>query len=312
MTSEWKTILETRAGEWRLPTQGRWNLLFHNNYNPHYSTVNLLWFHNSSKYPGVVTKVFHTPEIPTREFDNLCRIHACAPDWVPRPLHLEARGEYWMLWMEGVPGVQLRPDNSHRPSVLRSLTEMVSSIHCRARRKGGSPNRYQRMVSEPIAALAAFGHSATVSRGCDRLARQISPQWIESLPVIPQHGDLFAGNVLAYQDRWHVIDWESFGTIDLPFYDLFTLLLSLLRGKGATPDRWERSLAKQVPILMESYATVLRLSTANIVLLLPLTLANWFHLQWTDGRKHFAESMYQMIEHYFEHQSIWEKVFVAA
>lgn len=313
MMSEWQAYLEARAEEWQLPTQGKWSVLFNNNYHPHCSTFNLFWFHNGSEFPRVVTKIFHAPEIPKREFDNLCRVYACAPDWIPRPLHFAVWGQYWMLWMEGVPGWQLRLDGGCRPSVLRSITAMVAAIHCGARKRDGEadPERHHLMVSEPLRAVAEFGGSAAVRTGCDRLAGQVSPRWIESLPVIPQHGDLFVSNVLSHRGRWHVIDWESFGAIDLPFYDLLTLLLSLLRGEGATPDKWKRSVVRQVPALIECYARAVGLCAADVMLLLPLTLANWFHLQWNDGRKEFAGFMYQTLEHYFEEPNTWEKVFVA-
>ena len=48
----------------------------------------------------------------------------------------------------------------------------------------------------------------------------------------------------------------------------------------------------------------------HVSLCLPLTLANWFHLQWVDGRREFTTRMYQTIQHYFEHADLWEEVFL--
>jgi hypothetical protein len=106
-----------------------------------------------------------------------------------------------------------------------------------------------------------------------------------------------------------VVDWESFGKIDLPFYDLLTLLVSLLLEEGRRPEQWNVTLVKQIPALISAYARGLGVAVANVHLMLPLTLANWFHMQWSDGRKEFAEMMYKAIEHYFERPAVWENVF---
>ena len=118
--------------------------------------------------------------------------------------------------------------------------------------------------------------------------------------------------MLSYRDQWRIVDWESFGATDLPFYDLCTLLVSCFQAYGETPDQWDRSRANQTSGLVRQYAKRLNLSAGDIRLLLPLTLVNWFHLQWSDGRKEFTRRMYKTIQHYFEHTNVWERVFLGA
>lgn len=310
MIRECKAFLLERAGQWNLPAGEPWTFLLHNNYHPHSVNINLLWFHNGSGFPRLVTKLFRQPEIPKREFDNLVQVHRAVPQCVPKPLYFGLLCEFWALWMEGVPGLRLEARRVSA-AVVRSLAEMVAAIH-RGLRRGGARadlDRYRRTVSQPLQTVADFGAAAAVRAGCARVAAQTSAQWIDSLPVIPQHGDLFLSNVLSHREEWHVVDWETFGTIDLPFYDLVTLLFSLLRAGGETPDQWDASLAVQVPAAIESYAEALGLSAADVPRLFPLILANWFHLQWCDGRGEFTRLMYRTIHHYFEHTEIWEKIF---
>ena len=69
-------------------------------------------------------------------------------------------------------------------------------------------------------------------------------------------------------------------------------------------------LIKQAPELVESYAAKLGLSPAAVSLLLPLTLANWCHLQWCDGRKPFVDWMYKTIQQYFEAADQWQRAFI--
>jgi hypothetical protein len=311
MINQWKALLMERAAEWGVPTAGDWRVLVSNNYQPQYSTLALLWFHNGGQFPRVVTKVFYEPQIPRREFDNLKHVYACAPNSAPRPLHFGLQGKYWMLWMEGVPGLPFRAHGNCDPAILRSVVETVASLHVAVRNgRKPDPDRYHRMISEPLQALAQFGASASVRDGCARMAGRITADWVGTQPVILQHGDLFSGNVLSYRSQWWFVDWESFGIIDLPFYDLLTLLLSLLREDGETPGEWEHVLVKKVPGLVKCYSERLRLPSEDVPLLLPLTLANWFHLQLSDGREQFTMRMYRTIQHYFEHSDLWEKVFL--
>jgi Phosphotransferase enzyme family len=304
-----REFLLDNVARWGLPNAGEWNFLFHNNYHPHCSNLNLMWFHNGGQFPRVVTKVFRDDLLPKREFENLEHVYACVPALVPRPLHFGLLGGWWTFWMEGVPGLRFSTSHGYRPAILRSLVQAVASMHDAVRNRGDrlDHDRYRRAVLEPLQTVVQFGASPSVRRGCADVAARSSADWLNSLPVIRQHGDLFSSNIISHRGRWWVLDWESFGTIDLPFYDLFTLLLSLLRTGGQTPEHWDSSLVKQVPSLIESYARALGLSTADASQLLPLTLVNWFHLQWCDGRKEFTERMYEAIQHYFEHPDTWNR-----
>jgi Ser/Thr protein kinase RdoA (MazF antagonist) len=210
--------------------------------------------------------------------------------------------------MEGVPGVRFWDPSSAR---LRSLVEMVISLH-QALRSGVAvqPDRYRRSVSDPLASLLEFDNAAAVREGCAGLAERIAPAWLDALPVIPQHADLFLDNILTDGQQWHIVDWESFGSTDFPFYDLGTVLVSRLRTGGETPQHWDAALAAQTPALVKRYAEKIGLLSADIRLLLPLTLVNWFHLHWCDGRRAFTRRMYHVITHYFEHTSTWEEVFL--
>ncbi len=314
MIGHCKQFLMDRQEEWRLPKTGEWNLLLNNNYHPHYSSLNLLWFHKDGEFPTVITKVFPEPQIPNREFENLRQAHRYAPALVPQPLHIGSYDGFWMLWMQGVPGFRFRVNDGCSPAVMRSMVEMVISLHGALRKSAAriDPDRRRRMVLEPLQTVVDYCDSASIRDGCSKLASRSSADWVHSLPVIPQHGDLFAGNVLSHHDRWAVVDWESFGVVDLPFYDLFTLVLSVFRARGDNPVLWDEVLVKQVPTMLDCYTRSLHLSPADIELFLPLTLVNWFHLQCADGRKEFMRPMGRMIQDYFENTGSWEKVFRGA
>jgi Ser/Thr protein kinase RdoA (MazF antagonist) len=274
----------------------------------------LFWFHDRDLFPRVVTKIFREPQIPKREFENLTQVYRCAPKLIPRPWHFGLLGEFWTLWMEGVPGSCFGSQNSNSPADLRAIVEVLGLLHGSFRKGKGMPDpvRFRRVVSDPLQTLARFGASASVQEGCCRMIERSPADWVNSLPVIPQHGDFVLSNVLLHRGQWHVVDWDGFGMTDIPFYDLITLLYSLLLLRGETPEHWDPLVAKQVPALIQCYAQRLALSSENLSQLLPLTLANWFYLKWSDGCQRFAVRMYDTIQHYFEHQDLWEKIFLSA
>jgi aminoglycoside phosphotransferase (APT) family kinase protein len=310
MIGRLKSCLLDRAAEWGLPQSEKWSFLFYNNYHPHCSDMDILWFLNTEKYPRVVTKISREPERPGREFANLRQVHAAAPKWTPRPLDYCAEGSFWTLWMEGVPGTRFggRPTSD----VLRPMVETIAGIHraLSAPPERAQTDRFRDAVAEPLRILSEFGASP-VPEGCRRLLAAAGAERLESLPVIPQHGDLYDGNLLRHPGGWYVVDWESFGMVDLPAYDLYTLLLSLLLADGATCRQWRPELVAQISGLVKLYGERLGLAEAELATMLPLTLANWFYVQWRDGRASFLKRMYPTIADYFENRERWETVFLS-
>jgi hypothetical protein len=312
MRQEYEAFLREHAREWNLPPGETWKLMVYNNYQPNYSTVNLLWFEGANGFPCVVTKAFRGAQAPRREFASLQRIYAAAPAYVPRPLHLGELASFWALWMEGVPGFPLTGTDTHPHAVLKSLTDTVAGFHAAlaAVAGGESDDRYQRTVLAPLEAIAAFQDDPSIRGHCARLRDRITTDWLATLPVVPQHGDLYFNHMLRYRGQWRIIDWETFGVIDLPLYDIVTLLFSLLRTRNEMPDRWSAGMVRHVPSLIRRYTAQIGLHETDVRLLLPLTLLNWFYIQWLDGRKEFISWMYRAIRHYFDHVELWENVFV--
>jgi len=304
MIGTWRDFLIDHLAEWRLPTGGNWSFVLHNNYYPHMTTLNILWFRNGSVFPDVVVKFTNQAAPMEKEHRNMQRAYACAPAIVPRPLYFGQQGRLWGLWMEGVPGLMLQADRDCSPALLRSLVDTICSFHGAARRTPAVPDstRYRRMVEAPLATLAQFGASTA---GCARVASSASPDWLQSLPVIPQHGDLYPGNILMHHNRCHLIDWESFGATDLPFVDLFILLSSYLLGSG------HPATVKVIPSLVRGYAERMNLTPHDLSLLLPLAFANWFHLQFEDGRKKFVSNLYPTIQGYFDSSGPWNQAFLS-
>ena len=313
MIRDCREFLVKSASEWGAGSGHDWSFVLHNNYHPHCSNVNLLWFRDADPFPRIVTKVFHDAELPGREFRNQSHAWSKAPKCVPKPLHFGAfGGRFWAVWMEGVPGFPFRPGQSGGAPDLVSMVDTIASLHTGVSQADAAPDRYARMVIEPLRTLAAFGASPAVRGGCEQTLAAFPAGSLNGLPPVPQHGDLFVNNMLLHDRRWYILDWETFGKVDLPFYDVLTLVFSWLRAGGETPSEWNEPLRRHVPDLMRRYARALDIAPWRVRALLPLILANWFHMQWADGRTEFTRLMYRSIANYFEHRDLWEATFVPA
>jgi len=193
-----------------------------------------------------------------------------------------------------------------RHSIVKALVSIHTAVHGRIQRT--ADERYRQVVCDPLHVLAQFGDSAAVRTACARLSQKIDKGWVDSLPVLPQHGDLYSGNVLWFRDQPQLLDWESFGEIDLPFYDLLILLVSLLIPDGTAPAP---DSVRQAPSLIKLYSVGIGLAVPDLELLFPLALANWFHLKRTNGGRKSTERVYRLIARLFERSDIWRSTFTA-
>jgi hypothetical protein len=310
MIAKLHEFLSQNIIEWRLPPSGSWRFWLYNNSHPHCSHLDVMWFHDGGEFPRLITKLDRKPEILEREFHNLKRAHSAAPAFVPQPLSFGPMDGLWALWIEGVPGSPFRPDSSTRS--LGLIIEMLVDIHSRMRAQtpSGITDRYRAMVGAPLDSLTEFGASAGVQTGCAELRRRLNIDWLATLPVIPQHGDFYPGNVITYRGTMRVIDWETFGQVDLPAYDLFTFLISLTVSAEATLVDGRSPIAQQAREMIAIYAQRLDLTREDMENLLPLALANWFQLMKSDGREVFVKRMYRIIENYFHAEELWRNIFV--
>ena len=130
----------------------------------------------------------------------------------------------------------------------------------------------------------ARAQAQSVREDWARLAAGWPGEWPSVPAMIPQHGDFFLNNLMSHRNQWRIVDWESYRMIDLPFYDLLTFVISVLRNVGELPESWR-------PFL-------------------PLALANWFHPRWVDGWRECTAKVYKTIQHSFEHEDFGEVAFL--
>jgi hypothetical protein len=156
-----------------------------------------------------------------REFRGLSAGHAAMPRHVPRPLGFATRGRHEVLVTEGVSHEPLVPGREHEWHAMfeRDLTVFLAAG---ARHFRASPSDHAVNVQE---ALREAG-DAIGWAGWRGYWDRVDPL-ITRLPRIPQHGDLAMNNIAIAGGGLVFFDWEDFGLVDLPGFDLAVALLSL-------------------------------------------------------------------------------------
>jgi len=308
MIKKHKNFLIEMSARWGLTLTKPLKFFIYNNYHPHCTNIDIFWFHAKGKFPCVVTKLSRDRTPLEREYENLKKVFARGLACVPRPLYCGPSGEFHTLWMTGVPGFQIKSGDKRVGKYLDGLVDAIIDLHGRLRSSdsGFDRKRITRFVDEPLETVSKYGTSDAVQRCCRSLQQYFSNLSTDRIPVILQHGDLFIGNVLRDGRQYYFVDWETFGLVDLPFYDLFTFFASFLSGFGDNPEHWPECITKQLPRLIRKYANHLGLLPINPVPFFRLTLVNWFHILHLDGRQEVARQRYEFIERYLENEHLWQ------
>ena len=134
-----------------------------------------------------------------------------------------------------VPGVQYRSVISRLSLAAWKVSAhgILASASVVSDRARAIVPRFQRsapLVSPFSAASSALGHLASWD---------VRPEIVEALeaalrrtppfPSSPQHGDLWAPNVLRYANSWWILDFEMFGNVQVPMYDVYHFIRTGMR-----------------------------------------------------------------------------------
>ena len=301
MIAEWKALLRRQSDEWGISNVDDWTFLVHNNYHPNNSGLNVFWFQRA-RHPLVVMKACKEPDLPRQEFRNLKAAHASAPDFVPRPLGLHKQGVFWTLWMTGEPGTRLTMKHVSEAAVQR-LCDALVAIQTRSVVRMPA-DRFRDSVCVPLDELQSH---PLLSESCKELRAKCTERWLQSLPWLPQHGDLYGGNILVAGRSWRILDWESFGQIDLPLYDVLSFWLSL--ANGVPPPQWGEAFRRSASGIISRYCRACGVRLKDLGLLLPLLLANRAHQRYSAERNATALAL---LRDYFTRPGEWQDALTSA
>ncbi len=161
------------------------------------------------------------------QYERYCRASHDFTSFVPRPLGYRARDGWSIMVSEGVQHTPVHAGGSRSGRKIESTLFdpalkffKVGAQHAAPTASGSHGELFGELArhfhATPFADIAARAIQSARSLGADSWGR------------LPQHGD-FVINNLGHSSRGLVVfDWEDYGQIELPGFDTFTLLLSLL------------------------------------------------------------------------------------
>ena len=198
--------------------------------------------------PVLVAKVARLPgrsDTLDREAANLHAAQAARPggfDSIPRVVCVDLVAGTHLLLETGVPGrvldgaaVRRRPQ-----ACAEALLTWVVELHAATAAHGDDPRAaYERLVAEPLRRLArALPGYREAAALVDRTLELTRPLRELALPLVLEHGDLSAPNVLrSRRGAVGVVDWELAVPDGLPAQDLFFSLayLAFARSRARRP-----------------------------------------------------------------------------
>ena len=192
------------------------------------SSVLVFVFPSDSSSPRAIVKLSRDAASISREFNALQRLSDRLPDHVPQPyLHGETHGLAYLA-MEAVAAKASTPVAFAGlvPDALRELITFHGQL-------AEGPMSLATLESEVLDPLVEFErtwgpHHRDLNLLCESLRRRLGTLMTVELPQLPQHGDFCVDNLLIRPDgRIVVVDWEEFGAVRLPAYDLLTLFASV-------------------------------------------------------------------------------------
>ena len=249
---------------------GAWRCSLYNNHGPASSSVVAFLFRAGDGVPRVIVKLSRQTDTVTREEAALRRLSALAPGRVPRPyLGGELRGVAFLA-MEGLDAEAISASRfeDRFPDVLAALLELHGAVS----EAPGDVGDLEREVLETLTQLESRSAASDLGLAalCSRMREQLHGLAPLGLPRVPQHGDFSLGNVLVRRGGGVVVvDWEDYGAVRLPGYDLVALFATLPGRDALRHPRLRRLLSDS----LHRYAMHLKVDPRWLPVLVPLHLA---------------------------------------
>ena len=287
------------AGGWcRRPTK----VLAYNNFDRTTSSVLLSIFSSDGTEPAVVAKLCAKVEHLAREFENLRAVRRAVPEVAPLPLFLDRVGGYGVLGMKAVHGGGVSGWAECRDR-LPAVVDLLVRVHGALREMDGREDGLRRSVEDALQCLAGHKQDLRTWAAAARVSEEVMAAVEKGrLPLIPQHGDFYLRNILFRGREVFVIDWEDFGEVCVPGYDLFSLFLDFfVPWKAGGTDRFfgDARLAEVLRTATRAYFKALEVPLDLAGALLGFTVIRRFTYSEQMGRS-ASGRLRQRVQGYFE------------
>jgi len=108
-----------------------------------------------------------------------------------------------------------------------------------------APATLRAAATDALTELGAAGLAEDALQVLDRALARAG-----SVPPLLQHGDLWPANVLGHHETWWLLDFETFGIVQVPLYDVYHFVRNcwtLREPDAAASTAWVTRLASDAP-----------------------------------------------------------------
>lgn len=217
-------------------------------------------------------------ERPLRgEYEALRIAHEAIPGNVPQPVGLYQKAGLEILICRGIRHKKVRSLQTHGDIIQKEIGAIVkgSKVFFREE-KPSSPHTQQLMT--------VFDHfkNHPLSIAMRDWLKNLNPRMINSLPHVKQHGDFTLYNMGVAGNKLIIFDWEDFGKISIPGFDLCCLAVNSVT--RFSPMRIERiseksAYQKEVMGIITCYCKELPLDQETFFNLYPIYLFYFLYLK---------------------------------
>jgi hypothetical protein len=195
-----------------------------------------------------------------REYCALHRALTVFPDSVPTPLALRQCGGFDFLVTLGIAVHCVRRVSVELTAFVKSFLEMTTTEF-----REPDDVSHRRFLSD----LCCSGYVGEWSAELGSWLASWPSGVIDRMPHVAQHGDFCLLNVGVKRGRYIIFDWEDFGRVSLPGFDLAVLVMSLLGWKadavisvlgGSGPEE-----ARQLLIFLKNMLEVSEMGLRDII-----------------------------------------------
>ncbi|HNP62621.1 MAG TPA: phosphotransferase [Woeseiaceae bacterium] len=258
-------------------------VLLYNNYDLTEGSILLFLFDTASSSPFAVLKLSRNRPVLAREYENLQCVHKVCPGLAAAPLFFDQTREFFVLCTAPIAANRL---SSYRAKSrkLKLVTRQLAELHTTLRSQSGAATIKSDDYLKPFSGLYDTPLPASVADYYNELAAKHAQSLLQfPLPEISQHGDLYFDNILARGQRIYFLDWEDFGDIKLPGYDLFSLVFDVCNLENGETRLLRRSI-DFIAANTVGYFRQLEIPADIVDAIMSYTLVQQYHRSWTLGR----------------------------
>ena len=259
------------------------HVLLYNNYDLTEGSILAFLFDAGARAPFAVLKFSRSRTILAREYENLKSVYNVDPKLAAAPMFFDQTKEFFVLCMAPIDANRLSGYRA-KSRKLKLVAMRLTKFHEILRSQSETATITRNDYLKPFSGLYDTELPTNVADYYNETAI-IHMDSLEKFPLkaIAQHGDLYFDNILTKGQRIYFLDWEDFGDVKMPGYDLFSLVFDICNLESGET----RLLRRSIDLIAAStidYFRKLALPVDIVDAIMSYTLVQQYHRSWTLGR----------------------------